>query len=511
MNDAKKRQMGAMSLPLYACLDHRSRVNQDVAPLTPLPGTFEAFGGRPAIARIINGLYDRIETDSLLRPVFVHNLMDERAKLTSFFEAWLGGAPIYFNKVWPPGLAWVHAGLSISPGMANRWVEHFLAACGDVVTDLSLIEQIKPFVTRLAMMLVNRSDEPLPGEPLRGSTLNADPRFLHAVLHDDVASIAEFAKVQPQLLRRHGSRLLLLASVRGKRRAVEELLRQGVEVDMPSLLPGSEMTAHDLPMLPMTPLCGALAKGNEAIVKLLAEHGAQVDIFTAAFVGDCAAVHSLLEQAPELVNATDPASDVAEITPLLHAVSTGQLAVAQLLMQRGANVGKYSARLLQAAANRGHVALSDLLLDHGADPTMIGAGPWVLYPAIADKLVARGASVNHVPGAWIGLCCTGNSGHRENVALVRALLDYGADTAARYKGNSALHCAAKAGFVNVIEALLAHGADVNAPNDRGQTPLDEVERAGKSINREPVRCLLIANGAQHSTLLRMYETCRRIA
>jgi hypothetical protein len=44
--------------------------------------------------------------------------------------------------------------------------------------------------------------------------------------------------------------------------------------------------------------------------------------------------------------------------------------------------------------------------------------------------------------------------------------------------------------------LLQFGADVNARNDRGQTPLDEVEEAGRSIDREPMRRLLIAHGAR---------------
>jgi len=131
----------------------------------------------------------------------------------------------------------------------------------------------------------------------------------------------------------------------------------------------------------------------------------------------------------------------------MHAVYAEQLEVAQLLLQRGATVGKNSVRLVRAAANRGHQALTDLLLDYGADPTSIGAGEWTLYPAIADTLLSRGADVNQEPGAWIGMCCTGNSGHQENVALAQALLRCGANTAARYKGRTALHCAAKAGFV----------------------------------------------------------------
>ena len=48
----------------------------------------------------------------------------------------------------------------------------------------------------------------------------------------------------------------------------------------------------------------------------------------------------------------------------------------------------------------------------------------------------------------------------------------GADVAARYGGRTALHCAAKAGFAGIVDALIEHGGDVNALDDGGQTPLD---------------------------------------
>ena len=45
-----------------------------------------------------------------------------------------------------------------------------------------------------------------------------------------------------------------------------------------------------------------------------------------------------------------------------------------------------------------------------------------------------------------------------------AMLRCGADVMAFYKGRTALHCAAKAGFVYVLEALIEYGGDVNALN-----------------------------------------------
>jgi truncated hemoglobin YjbI/ankyrin repeat protein len=489
--------MASIPLQVQTNLAHRGAFGPGDAPLFPPVGTFEALGGRQAVARLVNGLYDRIEADTVLRPAFNRDLTREREKLKLFFEAWFGGVPRYFDAEWPPGLKAAHGSVSISRGMAGRWLGHFLDAFAEVVKNPTIIDYIKPHISRLAMALVNRADEPAPGERLRDIG-GANPLFLRSLQRDDAAGIAAAAALHPQAILWHGSRLLLVAAVRGKARAAEALLRQGVDANAVAMLPGSDATAHGLPMLRITPLCGALAKRREQVISLLVEHGAQYDIFTASYVGDLDAVQELLDLAPELADARDPGCDVAQVTPLLHATLAGQYEVARHLLQRGATVGANSVRLIRAAANRGHGALTDLLLEHGANPASIGAGAWVLYPTIADKLLARGANVNQERGAWIGICCTGNSGHKENAALAQALLRCGADVAARYKGRTALHCAAKAGFVNVVETLIEHGGDVNALNAREQTPLDEIEGAGKSIDRESVRRLLMAHGARRS-------------
>lgn len=498
MNAVGNQDNGSIPLPVQTDLAHRGGVGPDDTTLFPPPGTFEALGGRAAVTRIVDGLYDRLETDPLLRPAFSRDLTAEREKVKLFFEAWLGGLPTYFNRDWPPGLKVAHGGISISPGMAGRWLKHFHDACTDAVGNPDIVSRIKPALGRLAMAFVNRTDEPVPGERLRCSTYGSDPDFLRHIQRDHATGITATATAHPKVISRHGPRLLLIAAVRGKAVAAEELLRQGVDPNAVALLPGSEASTHGLPVLPITPLCAALEKRRDSMVRLLIERGAQYDIYTAAWIGDLDAVRKLLDLAPELADACDPACDVARITPLTHAVYSDQIEVARLLLQRGASVGVNSVRLVRAAANRGDEALTDLLLEHGADPAEMGAGTWVMYPAIADRLLALGANVNQESGAWIGLCCTGNSGHRENPELARAMLRCGADVTVRYKGRTALHCAAKAGFVRVVEALIEHGGDVNALSNRGLTPLDEVENAVKSIDREPMRHLLIAHHARKS-------------
>jgi ankyrin repeat protein len=59
-----------------------------------------------------------------------------------------------------------------------------------------------------------------------------------------------------------------------------------------------------------------------------------------------------------------------------------------------------------------------------------------------------------------------------------------------YTNATALHYAAKAGFLKTIRVLLARGADLNALDDEGKTPLDRLARAAKSV-RSRVRKLLL--------------------
>ena len=93
------------------------------------------------------------------------------------------------------------------------------------------------------------------------------------------------------------------------------------------------------------------------------------------------------------------------------------------------------------------------------------------------------------------MSCNGNNGKKDNPALIAALLAAGADVRARAFGRTALHFASKAGFVETVRLLLAAGADANAVDDDGLTPLWSAMQSGPSVRREPVVRLLLGGGA----------------
>lgn len=75
---------------VQTCLDHRNafgpRPEGTGATLFPPAGTFEALGGRAAVARFVDGLYDRIERDTVLRPAFNRDLTRERERQKLFLR-----------------------------------------------------------------------------------------------------------------------------------------------------------------------------------------------------------------------------------------------------------------------------------------------------------------------------------------------------------------------------------------------------------------------------------------
>jgi len=67
-------------------------------------------------------------------------------------------------------------------------------------------------------------------------------------------------------------------------------------------------------------------------------------------------------------------------------------------------------------------------------------------------------------------------------------------------GETPLHKAAGGGYENIVELLIASGADANAKNAYGETPLHEAAVGGHKSIAE----LLIANGADANAKRRHY-------
>ena len=169
------------------------------------------------------------------------------------------------------------------------------------------------------------------------------------------------------------------------------------------------------------------------------------------------------------------------MTPLHLAVSRGQERMVELLIKCKADVNATNwwgqTPLLVSLWRNPKPTMITLLLDAQTNPTPNDAqGQTPLHMAIlynntpaAEMFLKRGADVN-VKNIWNFTPL--HYAAMRNQLLVRLLLDYQAainDQDAR--GNTALHHAARNGQIDIIEMLLGRGADANAVNQEGFSPL----------------------------------------
>jgi ankyrin repeat protein len=175
----------------------------------------------------------------------------------------------------------------------------------------------------------------------------------------------------------------------------------------------------------------------------------------------------------------------ARFTPLLFASRNGASDAVNVLLSSGADVNESSAdgtTPLIATTYTGHWGLAKVLLDHGADPNRSDAGYTALH-------WAAGSWENDISGnlgpdgyEWIGGRGPGK------LELVKALLAHGADANARLKkhpprygygsgsrlnfaGATPFVLAALGGEASIMRELLAAGADPKLTTDDGSTAL----------------------------------------
>ena len=314
----------------------------------------------------------------------------------------------------------------------------------------------------------------------------------------DLDALRNVLREKPEWVRRvgsHGRTMLWEAAWRGQLEAATLLLDQGADINA--------CGCHFTPLLvEVSPYCAARFKKREAVAGLLLERGAEQDFFSQVFLGDAAAVRQGLHSNPALATLEKPQHDPnVRATALHYAVSPGHGALVEMLLAHGADPRPYGEWLIRFCIWRNRADILEMLLDAGIDAT--SAEPprsGVADPRIAALLERHGLAVdpNRAEGGWPPLVfhCRGDRGG--NVNRVRQLLEEGADVGARnHKAQTALHCAAKAGFVDIAALLLEHGADVDAQDRDGATPLAATLRSTIKDERKllEVAALLLGGGA----------------
>jgi ankyrin repeat protein len=227
-------------------------------------------------------------------------------------------------------------------------------------------------------------------------------------------------------------------------------------------------------------------------------------LWHAAHVEDIALVQLLLDRGADI-----KAENNNGTTALHIAAEKENRAVAQLLLDRGADVDakrRSGETALHIAAKYGSKTVAQLLLDRGTDfnaktrsrETALHAAAKYGSEIVAQLLLDRGADVDvKNESRETALHVAAEQGSE---TVVQQLLNKGADIEAKnYQEKTSLHIAVGKKNTAVVQLLLDRGADINAKNRLDSTALHQAAAYGSEIAVQ----LLLDKGA--NIMARQYD------
>jgi len=287
--------------------------------------------------------------------------------------------------------------------------------------------------------------------------------------------------------RRHKMTALMVAAQIGNLPLVNLLLRKGASLRAVD-------QSGDMP------LTWAAESGNVAVARRLLPKGIDINtgagqngppLLWAALSGNPVMVHWLLQQGAD-PNAADRNGQTAlmnavllrrSLSPAPVPVSCGEAMVRDLLAHGAdVNAANRSGQTVLMQAVHGSVSIVTRLLEHGArvnaadkqGHTPLMAAAHFHRADMLRTLLQRGADIRarDRQGKTALMLTLDNVSGPPNLAATEALLDAGAEVnTSDAEGRTVLTYALYSGAPDIVQALVAHGADVNAHGGQPDSPL----------------------------------------
>jgi truncated hemoglobin YjbI/ankyrin repeat protein len=386
----------------------------------PKPSLYERIGSEN-VERLVAAFYARVDKDPVIRPLYGKTLSCAIHGLTAFMITWLGGPPVYDLPA--ARLRRRHLPFAIDAQARDAWLANMKAAVREVGIPAAEAALLMAHLEFGARALVNTGKPP----KTKPCPVGSD--------HFD-------ARLAEQWNRMVETETLFDAVSRGDLAQVRSMLPL-------RLVPLAVLISHTLaawldPTGRKDRRFGRRPKhvGPLEVIECLLAHR---DLDSDPNEGDTLARFRHLQA---MIEAYTGASRMIRPDSPLHAVlraATRDRFISELERDRSCAqlIGLRGQTLLHEAALAGNAELAAVLIRSGADPD---AREWE----------------GHTP---LYRACTGD--------VARVLLEAGAtaDVASGPTRGTALHQAARRGCVSVAQALLDHGATIDARDVKGQTPL----------------------------------------
>lgn len=119
------------------------------------PTVFEAVGGWPWFVSLIEEFYDRVDTDSVLRPLYPEDLTDSRQHMVGFLGQYWGGPDTYSQQRGHPRLRMRHAPFAIGTAERDAWLGHMLAAVDVSNADAEIKQRMIDYFEMASTHMIN--------------------------------------------------------------------------------------------------------------------------------------------------------------------------------------------------------------------------------------------------------------------------------------------------------------------------------------------------------------------
>jgi truncated hemoglobin YjbI len=420
----------------------------------PEASLYERIGAEN-VKRLVAAFYARVDRDPVIRPFYGKTLTCAIQALTDFMTTWLGGPPVYDLR--GARLRRRHMPFAIDARARNAWLTNMKAAMREVgipATEASLLLAHLEFGAR-ALVNTGKTSGKVPGP------MGADG--LDARLADQWNRMAEAEN-------------LFDAVSRGDLSLVRSRLPM-------RLVPHAELMRHALagwldPTGRSDRRFGRRpkqVKPLETIEYLLAQRDLDCDAEAGNDLARFRHLQAMIESYAGVSRMIGPESPIhAVLRPATRDRFISEVerdpSCVRLLGLRGQT-------LLHEAAMSGEAELTAVLIRSGAAPDAKEAeGHTPLYRTstgdVARVLLAAGATVDVASGPTRGTPLH-QAARRGYLTVAEALLDHGATIDARdAKRETPLRRAVNCRQIETVRLLVRHGADPHAADRRGVTPLD---------------------------------------